>query len=739
MIEMAKMKRLARLGLILLICTAGIGYTVTSRIVKESDSKAFLKGETENIVVSSRGTLELSLQSEVVADGFEDIWSINQIVTIGNDIYLGSSPNGGIYKYSMGEVKKIYPIQKEQKKPQEDANQTKDTNDIEQQEYLLNEHIFAMEKDISGRLLAGISGDKCRLMRLEGGEFRTVFEPNDANYIFSIEVAADGNIYIGTGSSGKIYQLDSLAESSRLVYDSEDKNILSLDACEDGFLYAGSDTRGLVYKINLQNNSVNVLYDTDYPEVTSVISTADGVYAAGTSAMIKEAETEFAANNTGQGRPESENQQEPENSDSGSDNPVILKLPNSSKKPSPPQPPKPPRRKAPSNSGSKIYKIDAEGFVETVFEEQAVFFCMQSIGDKLIIGTGGNGQLFKVDPKGEIQKVIYDDPNASQITALKVLDDNIYLGTANPARLIKIYPDYSKKGTYTSDLIDAEQPAKWGMLQVDGQIPSGCEVLMACRSGNVKDVNAPTFSDWTDYKRLKEPVLLDCPTGRFCQYKLVFKTDVPDKTPVIKEVSLASTIPNIAPKILSVSVETVKDKPGTLGLSWEAEDDNSDKLTYKIDFRQTGWDSWIELEEDIEENKFLWDSRTVQDGRYEIRITANDRAGNSDQTALTASRVSEQLVIDNTPPVIENINFDSKKGAAVCTVEVSDELSIVEKIEYTIDSSKDWKSSIPKDLVYDTTEEVFVIELTDLKPGEHILSLKLTDAAGNTAYKNIQF
>jgi hypothetical protein len=291
--------------------------------------------------------------------------------------------------------------------------------------------------------------------------------------------------------------------------------------------------------------------------------------------------------------------------------------------------------------------VDKQGFVQKIFQEKAVFFCMTKQGDKLLLGTGGNGQLFRISPSEEIQKVIYDDPNAPQITSVATSDRDILIGTANPAKLIRLTPDYSPKAVYTSEMIDADQPARWGKLQIDASIPESCEVLVAVRSGNVKDTNAPTLSEWTEYKKVTKPVNLDCPVGRFCQYKLLLKTDSPDKTPIIREVAIANTIPNIAPQVQAVTIESPENKPGALQISYKAEDDNSDKLIYKIDFRQTGWDNWIEIEDSIEEQQYIWDTRTVEDGRYEIKVIANDRKSNSEQTALTASRVSDQFVVEN--------------------------------------------------------------------------------------------
>ena len=63
---------------------------------------------------------------------------------------------------------------------------------------------------------------------------------------------------------------------------------------------------------------------------------------------------------------------------------------------------------------------------------------------------------------------------------------------------------------------------------------------------------------------------------------------------------------------------------------------------------------------------------------------------------------------------------------------------MIGKLEYTIDSDESWQGTIPDDLVYDTTTESFTIRIDYekyLPKGEHVLSLKMADAVGNTAYK----
>ncbi len=729
---------------------------VSSKITRHTSSSDLLKGQAEGTVIGSRGTIQLGRAAEELIEefeGFEDVWSINSIIVSGGTVYFGTSPNGGIYKYSLSRLTKIYPAESEKNPNDIQSREPNDANEpgsktVEAEQYLSNEHVFAMATDVAGRLLAGISGDKCRLCRFEGGKMEVVFEPNDAKYIFAIAIDDSGNIYLGTGPEGKVYRLDSLGKKAKLIYDSRDKNVLSLTAGQDGYIYAGSDSRGLVYKINPRTQKATVLYDSDQPEITALLFEADDVlFAAATSAKIVQAQTQFAARLRSTGRPEAESK---EGESSGrSEGERKLEIANTKRVTGgkPVQAPPSARKPAKPGQASYIYKITKDGFVTDVFSESAVFFCLAQQHGKLLVGTGNNAQVFTVEPAVEQEAVIYEDEQASQITAIAVAGDEVYLGTANPAKLMKLDSDFASEGTYTSDLIDAGQPAQWGKLQIEADIPQGCKVQVASRSGNVKDANDPTFSDWTELTEVTEPVQLRCPLGRFCQYKLVLQSKEGHKSPIIREIAVASTVPNLAPKVESVTVGRIEtaSKKGFFKIGYKAKDDNGDKLIYKIDFRKIARTNWIELKDELEATSFEWDGKTIEDGRYEVRITASDERSNTTSTKLTGSRVSEPVVVDNTGPVVESMKTMSviENGVEyrVFGFEVSDQLSAIGKLEYTIDSNADWIGAVPDDLVYDTTDENFTLKIDaekDLPKGDHVLTIKVSDAVGNTTYKTFE-
>ena len=132
---------------------------------------------------------------------------------------------------------------------------------------------------------------------------------------------------------------------------------------------------------------------------------------------------------------------------------------------------------------------------------------------------------------------------------------------------------------------------------------------------------------------------------------------------------------------------------------------------------------WIELEDDLDTNSYAWDTRTVEDGRYEIRVVADDSKSNTAATTLTGSRVSDPFVVDNTAPVIEKSVRTIEGDAATIKLSVRDEFTVVGKVSYTVDSNEDFISTLPDDLIYDTTYEEFTITVEDLEPGEHTLEV----------------
>jgi hypothetical protein len=733
--------------------TASDGRCVTSTIVREGSADALAKGEKEAVVVGSDGTIRLSRAAETLVSSFEDapgqngrrVWSVNCVLAAAGEVYMGTSPDGCIYRYEEGRLELVYAAGEDSPRPEAEPGRA----------CLANEHVFAMATDISGRLLAGVSGSKCELLRFKGGGYKTIFSPEQAKYIFAVALDRAGDIFVGTGPEGRIYRLDSLGRDPELLYDSREKNILSIAfGLDDGpVIYAGTDDRGLVYRIDGRSKRAAVLFDSDLPEITSLLpAAAGGLYAAATSANISQTPQQFPMKQPAAGKP----QVDP---GGGGESPggdaVKLEIANTATKAGDAQevpdlvkkameaaeqqagPPKPQTPQQPSEA-SHVFRITSGGFATAVFTEPVVIFSMAPQRGELYIATANKGRLFAVDTETEIETVAYEDKQASQITAVSAGESALYVGTANPAKLIALGADYAPEGTYTSDLIDASGPAKWGRLQLDADVPQGCSVLARARSGNVKDKDDPAFSDWSEPVEVTSPVELDVPAGRFCQYELILRSTDGKATPVIREVAVAHTVPNLAPRVESVAAERLANKPGVFKVAYKATDANADRLIYTIDFRRADRRNWIELKDELEADFYEWDSRTVEDGRYELRVTASDERANTAATRLSHGRISDPVVVDNTPPAVEADSIEVSGRTATLALTVSDEFSAIGSVEFTVDSNDNWLLCLPDDLVGDTTVEHYTVVAEDLSPGEHVIAVKAADDVGNTRYRTFQ-
>ena len=128
---------------------------------------------------------------------------------------------------------------------------------------------------------------------------------------------------------------------------------------------------------------------------------------------------------------------------------------------------------------------------------------------------------------------------------------------------------------------------------------------------------------------------------------------------------------------------------------------------------------------------FVWDTTSVPNGRYTVRVVASDAPSNSAASALTGDMESTAFDIDNTPPVI-TVNAVRREGGRITFVfEVRDDNSAVQKVEYSLDGDR-WQAVYPKDGIADSRIEQY--ELT-VPEGQDALGvvLRATDALNNVA------
>ncbi len=403
--------------------------------------------------------------------------------------------------------------------------------------------------------------------------------------------------------------------------------------------------------------------------------------------------------------------------------------------------------------GNAVYHIDGQGFVSEVFRDSVMILKLIEVDGKLLAATGNEGQVFVIDPD-TLEFAVLVDLAAEQVPAMTLdSDGNTVIATANPAELFTLGSSYGHLGTYTSASLDAAQISLWGLLRVTADIPEGCSLTIETRSGNVQDPEQAAWSEWSQSQVLmpdeKLPALapkevtVQSPPARFLQYRLTL-TGADDATPVVDRVEAAYVTPNLKPVINKVTAaypeESEPDAPPAtiMNIEWEAADDNQDPLLYKLEYQPAGSDFYLLIEEDLTDMTYEWETRHVPDGRYIVRVTADDRPDNPGDMALTTSRRAAPVLVDNSAPDLtadKDINGNQIKVSGTAT----DDWSPIRSIAYALDKKSEFKPILPDDLIFDSTSESWAVTISDLSPGPHVLTLRAADARGNLVYESVIF
>ena len=132
----------------------------------------------------------------------------------------------------------------------------------------------------------------------------------------------------------------------------------------------------------------------------------------------------------------------------------------------------------------------------------------------------------------------------------------------------------------------------------------------------------------------------------------------------------------------------------------------------------------------------MWDTNTVPDGSYFIKIVASDGPSNPAGIALTGERESAAFDIDNAPPTITVTRVRVDRGRAagepahtVITFDVKDDHSPIQRVEFSEDGQQ-WRGVFPTDGIADSRQEHYELTVEGLLP-ERGLTLRAQDSMNN--------
>jgi hypothetical protein len=390
----------------------------------------------------------------------------------------------------------------------------------------------------------------------------------------------------------------------------------------------------------------------------------------------------------------------------------------------------------------------------------------------LLVGTGTEGKVFRLsgDPA---RATLLMRAAARQVTAL-VRDSagRIVASTSNPGKVFALSSGRAQSGTYESDVRDAGTVATWGAIRWRATAAAG-EVEISTRTGNTATPDE-TWSAWSKPYAAAAGEKMTSPNARYLQWRAVLK-----QSAVLTSVTAAYLPRNLRPVVTSITVHppgTVFQRPFSTGeleiagfeentsdgrsqqqqnqpsttpgppapglgrkvyqkglqtFVWKADDDNDDRLQYDVFYRREGETGWKTLKQGLWDPILVWDTTSVPDGTYYVKVAASDAPSNSPDTALTGDMESVSFDVDNTPPVIEIQPAAKTTGKPSVRFTVRDEQSAVSRVEYSLDASR-WRVAYPVDGIADSRREDFVITLEDGDTGRSVI-IRATDAMNNVA------
>jgi hypothetical protein len=163
---------------------------------------------------------------------------------------------------------------------------------------------------------------------------------------------------------------------------------------------------------------------------------------------------------------------------------------------------------------------------------------------------------------------------------------------------------------------------------------------------------------------------------------------------------------------------------------WTVEDPNDDQMEFSVYFRGENETSWKMLKDKLETRFYSWDTTSMPDGVYYLKIVASDAPTNPTGEGLSSERESDRFVVANTPPSIAQLTADSASAGVRVKFQASAPVSFIARAQYSLDAG-DWTLIFPAGGLSDASKENYDFQLQKVLPGEHIVTVRVYDQFEN--------
>ncbi len=613
--------------------------------------------------------------------------------------------------------------------------------------------IHALALDKQDRLYAATLPDG-KVWRIGADGKPAVFYDPKARYIWALAFNAAGDLFVATGDQGEVHRVRPDGQGT-VFFKLDEAHARAMAFDTKGNLVVGTEPGGVILRV-APNGQGFVLYQTSKREVTAIAALADGrvvVAAAGNKGALS--------------------------------SPMVLALPPAPAPPAGQAAGQAPRPAAPApqlppvalvQGGSEVIELDADGAPRKLWShaQEVVYALAVDAQGKVILGAGNKGSIYRVETP-VLSTLLVNTPSTQVTGFAGGGSTGLFAATGNAGKVFAIGPGLEKRGTVESDVFDAGTFSYWGRLNDDATLAGGT-IRFETRSGNL-DRPQKNWSAWAPLKDGR----LTSPPARFLQWKATFTPAAApgSAAPELSGVDIAWMAKNLAPRVEEVqatpanyrfpqnsitlnltpsitlpplgktrrssapslsldsgSSSSMSYAKGTGGARWLAADDNGDELNYKVEIKGVAESTWKLVKERVKEKQINFDLTTYPDGEYLVRVTASDQPSNPPVQALEAVAVSPSFLIDNTPPVIEDLSAQPAGGRVQLRFKAKDALNWISKAEYSI-NGVEWLTLEPSTKLSDSRELSYDLLLDRPQPGELTIAVRVSDEFDNQATAKI--
>jgi len=700
------------------------GFAVDTRYWSQEAQSDFEKGNLKKVALRSDGRISLAPAVKELADpSIPYLWT------------AVAAPNGTVYAAGGPSSNKsaIFELSR--------GGQSRKVAEVD------GMNVFALAVDRSGRLYAASSPDG-KIYRIAASGAVEVFYDPKAKYIWSMAFLPNGDLLAATGDKGELHRVTA-SGAGKVWMKLDEDHVRSLVIDAKGTVFVGTEPGGLIIKADEAGNPF-VVYQSTKREVTTLAAAKDGsIYAA----IIGQKTT---------GSQMMMNMQ-----------PIVVAPAGQGGQPVVPRPMTAPQPVVPNMvpGGSEVIRIDMDGAPMRVWSQanDLIYAMAFDAADRLLIGTGNKGNLYRIDSPS--QYTLLSSLSSTQITAFAKDGNRLVAVTGNIGKFFEIGSGLEGQGSFESEVFDGGGFTQWGRLHAK-EVASGGTVRYETRTGNL---DRPTQM-WSAWAGLKEGRIVS-PAARFLQWRAVLAGGQQDG-PAVTQIDIAYLPKNVAPRIDLVeatpanyrfpapsstiipAVQTLTlpamgkaqlnlasaqnasaqndgtNSPaltyarGMIGARWLAVDDNNDTLEFSIEIKGEAEQGWKPLKDKLKDRYYSFDGTGFGDGKYMVRVTASDAIANPLNQGLSVQATSAAFQIDNTAPVIRELNASPANSKVNLRFKALDGGSVVSKAEISVNGSE-WKLVDPTVRLADSKELEFQVSVDRVAGGEVTIAVRVTDEFEN--------